>query len=65
MLDDEEFELLAMAFNSMGSLVDIGRPMSAAELVLRDLPVFDRLNICGMRARDKDDELEPSGGCIC
>lgn len=40
--------------------------MSAAELVRRALPpVLVRLNICGRRALDKEDEPEPSGGCIC
>ena len=42
----------------------IGRPISAAELVLLPFPalVVARLNIWGNRALDKDEE--PSGGCI-
>ena len=51
-------------FESEESL-PIGRPISAAELVLRPLlpVVVARLNICGNRPRDNDEE--PSGGCIC
>ena len=51
-------------FESKESL-PMGRPISAAELVLRPLlpVVVARLNIWGNRPRDKDEE--PSGGCIC
>ncbi len=49
-------------FKSYESLL-IGRPMSAAELVRRPLLlVVVRLNICGRRALDKDDDADPSGG---
>jgi hypothetical protein len=45
----------------------MGKPISAAELERRPLllDTAERLNICGMRARDKEEEVDPSGGCIC
>lgn len=61
--------LFVIALKSEGSPVYIGSPISVAELVLRPLvPVacVARLNICGIRARDNEEEEdEPSGGCIC
>src|SRR5438045_7991872 len=47
--------------------VPMGRPMSAAELVRRPLApdTVARLNICGRRALDNEEDVEPSGGCIC
>lgn len=61
--------LVVAAFKSEGSLVCIGSPISVAELALRPLvpdACVARLNICGIRARDNEEEEdEPSGGCIC
>lgn len=56
-----------MDFMSFVSL-PIGRPISAAELVRRPLALVEvvaRLNICGKRALERDEEVEPSGGWIC
>lgn len=54
---------------SAGSDDCIGRPISVAELVR--LPFVEaptwvaRLNMCGIRAREREDALPPSGGWIC
>ena len=41
----------------------IGRPISLAELVRLAFEVcVDRLNICGIRGREREEVLVPSGG---
>ena len=63
-----ELELVfeAMDLRSAGSLVFMGSPISAAELVLRPLvAICVRLNIRGMRAREREDEVVPSTGWTC
>ena len=50
--------------------VSIGKsPFAELDLLPFDpivmlIPIFARLNICGRRARDKVDGVEPSAGCM-
>jgi hypothetical protein len=65
----DEAMLPVRDLSSAGSEDCIGSPISVAELVL--LPFVEvptcvaRLNICGIRAREREDEVLPSGGWIC